>query len=429
MKSKHWSMFLVVMFLFSFSLPAIAGMFEDDGSEIGFSTHARWRGEADGRDFDSDTGMGAYSVLRLRSAMTFARDDVFVKFQVQYPNQIGWNSSNLATDNRVDVHQAYIKAYNFLVDKVSLKIGRMEMKYGAERLVGAVDWSNVGRVFDGFRLRYGCENIKADVFFTKQVERTPAGVETKEPDDNFYGLWIKYKPINFNVFAFHNSAAALDNYNVFHTNFNRTTAGIHYKNHYESGFGTMVEAAYQMGTKRDFDPVDGMVDTDIAAWMAVLAVWYQMESSLNPAIMAGIDMTSGDDPESEDKCEDFDNLYYTGHKWRGHMDYFLLSNPEGLQDIFVGVKLKPSDVFGCGLTFHNFATSQDYTYMDENNVEQESTSLGMEVDADMWYKVKDNMKFKAGLGYFMPSEDWVGKDKDAGLWGYMMLVTKFNLVR
>ena len=37
---------------------------------------------------------------------------------------------------------------------VTLKVGRQELSYGDERLVGAFDWNNIGRVFDAAKLRY-----------------------------------------------------------------------------------------------------------------------------------------------------------------------------------------------------------------------------------------------------------------------------------
>ena len=37
---------------------------------------------------------------------------------------------------------------------VSLKIGRQELSYGDERLVGAFAWNNIGRVFDSARVRW-----------------------------------------------------------------------------------------------------------------------------------------------------------------------------------------------------------------------------------------------------------------------------------
>ena len=48
-----------------------------------------------------------------------------------------------------DVHQAYVRVGGAREFPLSLKLGRQEMSYGDERLIGAFDWNNIGRVFDG----------------------------------------------------------------------------------------------------------------------------------------------------------------------------------------------------------------------------------------------------------------------------------------
>ena len=50
--------------------------------------------------------------------------------------------------DRFDLHQAYIGFGNRKESPFSLKVGRQELSYGDERLVGAFDWNNIGRVFD-----------------------------------------------------------------------------------------------------------------------------------------------------------------------------------------------------------------------------------------------------------------------------------------
>jgi hypothetical protein len=55
---------------------------------------------------------------------------------------------NLESDGPIDLHQAYITLGNHKEFPLSLKIGRQELIYGDERLIGAFGWNNIGRVFD-----------------------------------------------------------------------------------------------------------------------------------------------------------------------------------------------------------------------------------------------------------------------------------------
>lgn len=52
----------------------------------------------------------------------------------------------------IDLHQAYATLGNQKEFPISLKIGRQEMIYGEERLIGAFGWNNIGRVFDAAKI-------------------------------------------------------------------------------------------------------------------------------------------------------------------------------------------------------------------------------------------------------------------------------------
>jgi len=44
-----------------------------------------------------------------------------------------------------DLHQGFVTINNFFNFPVTLKLGRYEVIYGPQRLMGAVGWHNVGR--------------------------------------------------------------------------------------------------------------------------------------------------------------------------------------------------------------------------------------------------------------------------------------------
>ena len=61
---------------------------------------------------------------------------------------------------------------------LSLKVGRQELSYGDERLVGAFDWNNIGRVFDAAKLRWQNPWFGADFFSGRVII----------PDDNNFNM-------------------------------------------------------------------------------------------------------------------------------------------------------------------------------------------------------------------------------------------------
>lgn len=70
-----------------------------------------------------------------------------------------------------------------------LRVGRQTIEIADERLVGAAEWSNIGRSFDAVRLdaRHG-EHGKATVFAATTVEGDATGGRLRDDDQDFYGL-------------------------------------------------------------------------------------------------------------------------------------------------------------------------------------------------------------------------------------------------
>src|SRR5204862_1660784 len=66
---------------------------------------------------------------------------------------------NPESDGPIDFHQAYVALGNTAEFPLSAKVGRQELAFGDERLVGASDWSNLGRVFDAAKLRYETKDL------------------------------------------------------------------------------------------------------------------------------------------------------------------------------------------------------------------------------------------------------------------------------
>ena len=85
-------------------------------------------------------------------------------------------------DGPVDLHQAYVTVGNHKEFPSPLKVGRRELSYGDERLVGAFAWNNIGRVFDAVKLRWQNSWFAADAFTSKLVL----------PDDNNLNRWNDY---------------------------------------------------------------------------------------------------------------------------------------------------------------------------------------------------------------------------------------------
>ena len=125
------------------------------------SAEIRPRFNIDNRDFNSNTKSHSYTEMRSRLGADFnAFENLNMFVQVQDSRIWGTEPSTLTNTSNVDLHQAYFQLSDFFKLPLDLKVGRMEVKYGPERLIGAVGWSNVGRSFDGAILKYKRNNSK-----------------------------------------------------------------------------------------------------------------------------------------------------------------------------------------------------------------------------------------------------------------------------
>ena len=52
----------------------------------------------------------------------------------------------------------------FFSNSLNMKLGRMRVNYGEQRLIGAVEWSNIGRSFDGVIFTVHDGRYSTDIF-------------------------------------------------------------------------------------------------------------------------------------------------------------------------------------------------------------------------------------------------------------------------
>ncbi len=223
---------------------------------IKFSGQIRVRSETDGRDFSNDSDLNTYTLLRSRfGAEIQPREDVKVFLQIQDSRAFGQEPGTLANTANLDIHQAFFVISDLWNKPISLKIGRQEMIYGSQRLIGAVGFSNVGRSFDGVKWTFGRTN-QVDVFGMTIDESTNPGLRAGQEnrDHRFFGVY--YKRHSNPVYTF-------DLYGLFESDLRKTSAddnlleratlGAYNKGKLSSEVDFETELAVQLGRRRGED--------------------------------------------------------------------------------------------------------------------------------------------------------------------------------
>ena len=160
-----------VLFAFSTTLSAAP-------PALTFSGQVRTRSEYDDRSFTSARS-SFYTDMRTRFGIAADIDTsvhAFIQFQDSrrfgaLANDRPATSTN--TDNKnVDLHQAWLAVDNFPVRNLRFQAGRFELSFGNERVIGAGDWHNVSRAFEGLNLSFKESNTLTNLFALQLIEGT-----------------------------------------------------------------------------------------------------------------------------------------------------------------------------------------------------------------------------------------------------------------
>jgi hypothetical protein len=370
---------------------------------------------------------------------------------------------NFESDGPVDLHQAYFTLGNHKEFPVSLKAGRQELSYGDERLVGAFAWNNIGRVFDAVKLRWQHERFTAEAFTSKIV--LPDGNNFNMPNDYnvFSGFHVATKEIpkqltevyffarnegigsstaNPGAFAPFQTASTVSR-DIY-------TIGTRFKsNPGELGnFDYTVEAAYQFG---NWKPTVASAREDHEAYAFVANAGYTFPDVFGtPRFALEYAYASGDSDPTDGKHETFDQMYPTGHRHWGYMDFASWQNIHDVRGIF---SLKPTPKLSLAVEGHFFwlADTADNFY-NKGGVARGgavafqapaaqgtgfgrnptySSFVGSELDLVAGYAVNKFTNLEAGYGHFFVGDyikqTWSGAafgSADAD-WFYVQLNVRF----
>ena len=398
---KKTSLFFITIIFLSSSL--LIGQ-----DKIKVNGQIRPRLQVDNKDFNSSTGANSFTELRSRLGISFTASKSLSGFvQIQDSRLFGSEPHTLADTKNLDLHQAYFDIKKIFKLPFDLKVGRMELSYGSQRLIGAVGWHNVGRSFDGGILKLVTKSIDVD-FITA---RTNESGLTSDTLDSF--LFSAYG--NLKVIEGYKIEPFIIGQTRVHDNFNRVTVGLFMGDGNKVGFSNELDAAYQFGTQ--------MLDVNIAAYMAAYNLKFTFNTKAKPMIGAGVAYLSGDDGEDATKYKVFSTLFATNHKFYGFMDYFLNiprdTYGKGLMDIHGKASIMLFNKFNMALAYHMFNSSEDYTLVNGNT----STSFGSEIDLTLAYGYNEFVKFVGGFSYFTPGDIFKEKrGEDSSTWIYLMAI-------
>jgi hypothetical protein len=323
-----------------------------------------------------------------------------------------------------------------------LKAGRQELIYGEERLIGAFGWNNIGRVFDGGKLRWQTEWFAADVFGMRPVIPEDQEFNVSNDYEYFSGIYATTPLVPKNslevYFLSRNAgpqamaaeprpqapqASARD---IFTLGFRLKSKPGELGN-----WDYTAEAAGQFGNFKDLRLGANSARLDHEAYMLSLQGGYTFSSTWGtPRFGLEYSYGSGDSNPTDGKHETFDNLYPTNHKFYGYMDMVSLQNIHNARVIF---QLKPHKQVSLSLEGHAFwlAETTDNFYNVGGGPRggvaatpgtgyginpNYSNFVGNELDLIVGYAVNRWAQLEAGYGHFFTG-DYIEQSLSAPAFG------------
>lgn len=383
----------------------------------------RLRDEIDLKSNDIERHSKVFHDLRTRVGLKFEpTDQTLVYVQLQDSRRLGDPSSgDLGTSENVDLHQAYFEIRNIIKPCLRFKAGRFELNYGNQRVFGSVGWSNTGRSWEGGILSCVCDKGRLDLFSLKKYERND---EDYNRDFDIIGFYMTINKIHLDLFAFYELDADTNGY--VQEKLKRYNVGFYFNRDYHA-FDFTLQGNYQFGEM----PLDTLPDTRIrefSAFMAAAEIGYSFNMPAPARVAAGVDYTSGDEHPNPGQYEAYTNAYYTGHKFRGYMDYFISSPDYGLVDIMFRSKVEPAKRWSARLDFHYFRAAAYYKgyparrpYSDIRTHE-----IGSEIDLTIENKSIKGVNLTGGFSLFYPIDYWLFRGTGrTGVWTYLMTTVNF----
>jgi hypothetical protein len=314
-----------------------------------------------------------FTYLRTRfGARVDAAPGVRLVLQAQDSRVLGAEDhASAALVETFGVHQAYVELRTTRrttphATAFALRAGRQEIAVGNERLVGVVNWSNVGRSFDGARVTAtregatpGSEAWSATAFAATVEERgRHFGAGAPQQDHLMAGVastMTMTRGATADVTVLYDAGGSYRGF----TSADRMTFDVRARTRRVRSIAAELEGAWQAGHQRDASDSSNVHTQSVRSWLAAARVGVFPGTSARASLLVGVDMLSGDEDAHDARYSAFSTMYASNHAFYGVMD--VIGDPaattrnRGLVDVLATGSLALHPRFAMRGEVHHFA--------------------------------------------------------------------------
>ena len=379
-------------------------------------------------DVGEEKDRANFVVERARLILGYERD--FLQARVSIQHEGLWGSES---NGELNIYEAWaqLKTKNGFFTRV----GRQELVYDDERILGNDDWAMAALSHDVLKVGYEGHGHKAHAFFAyNQNNKNVIGgnfyKNGAQPYKSMQAVWYHYDvpkiPLGVSL-IFMNVGMQSGTEEKNHTTNQQLFGG--YLKFKPKRFS--LEASYYRQTGKASLNYESGMDLPLKAWMAGVKTGYDFNSYVSA--YAGYDYLSGDKefvvPEQgaigmtlHSKITAFTSIFGSSHKFYGAMDFFYVSayygtNSPGLQNLYGGVTIKPVKNLSIDAAYHYMSIASNLTNLKK--------TLGHELEVFASYKIMRDVSVAAGYSYMKGSETMErlkrSTDKRQMHWAWLML--------
>jgi hypothetical protein len=283
-----------------------------------------------------------------------------------------------------------------------VRVGRQEINFGAQRLIGSANWGNSSRSYEGIRATRTRNRVQLDAFasMVAVVDNTRLN-PVLASGNQIHGVHLSAarspREGVFESYAFWK----ISNTETFQDRRGRTshfTNGLRALGKLPRRFDYNLEMAFQAGE---------LAGQTHRAWAGYWNLGYTLASAeRSPRLVAIYSFASGDNRAADGRSGTFDQLYPTNHAFYGWGDRIGWRN---VHEAAAALILKPARPVTVNLEFHSFwlATRADAYYNFAGrpvawNPDATSSHLDYEIDVNTVWNVNRRLQFIIGYVHLFP---------------------------
>jgi hypothetical protein len=306
-------------------------------------------------------------------------------------------------EDTFDLRQAYVELGSTETMTFGLRLGRQEIVFGEQRLVGHVAWVNAARSFDAVRATYRHRVVRVDAFAASVVNPREGRFNTvTSTGNNFHGVYTSFGTIvpraTVEPYAFWRVAGGQRSETGVQGKLDAKTIGVRMTGRLPASLDYGVEVAGQTGSASS---------DDVAAWAGHWLVGYTIPAKFTPRLIAEYNYASGDSDPTDGQRETFDQLYPTGHDKYGLADQVGWKN---IHQVRAGIEVKPTPKLSLSNNYHSWwlASARDGLNNSGSALVARfpdgsaGRHVGYEADIQAIYSINAQIQLSGGYAHIFP---------------------------